>query len=205
MFDTKIGKLRISAIYSHIQNIIHERGIFYVLFMLTKVLLFLPPSYMFAKKFNSRSRFLFQGEVHLYEISWYNMTWRTERVIEVPIFKRLLENYSGSDVLEIGNVMKHYGITGHDVVDKYEREEDIIVRIFWTLKQINVTDSLSAYLLLSTSARMKNAVCPRKPSKRSKRFKVFFAPVVNSVFPYPSDTTKLWIHTVLITWMHSRE
>jgi hypothetical protein len=49
----------------------------------------------------------------------YNLTWLNERAVEVPLARRALEH--GGRILEIGNVLAHYGHTKHEVVDKYEQ------------------------------------------------------------------------------------
>ena len=50
----------------------------------------------------------------------YGRTWVTERAVEVPVAQRLLERHSGERILEVGNVLSHYGPVEHDVVDRYE-------------------------------------------------------------------------------------
>ena len=51
----------------------------------------------------------------------YGLTWVTERAVEVPVAQRLLERHRDERVLEVGNVLSHYGPVAHEVVDKYER------------------------------------------------------------------------------------
>lgn len=51
----------------------------------------------------------------------YNPTWAGERCVEVPIALSLLEGLSRSSVLEVGNVLSHYGHGGHTIIDKYEK------------------------------------------------------------------------------------
>jgi len=49
-----------------------------------------------------------------------------ERTIEVPICWRAVQRFDSSDVLEVGNVLRHYCYAGgdwHTVVDKYEQAE----------------------------------------------------------------------------------
>ena len=145
MFDNKVGPNK-ADIFSHIKNSLNERGLLYVLFMSIKVLGFLPFSYLFAKAFNSRSVFMYQKQYYSYEICWYNMTWRNERVIEIPIIRRMIDNYKKSELLEVGNVLKHYGSSGHDVVDKYEKGDGVInedILDFETDKKYQVAISIS--------------------------------------------------------------
>lgn len=68
-----------------------------------------------------------------YEYFWheYNMTWRNERCVEVPLARSLIEESPGARMLEVGNVLSHYLPADHDIVDKYERapgvrNEDIV-------------------------------------------------------------------------------
>jgi SAM-dependent methyltransferase len=64
--------------------------------------------------------FAFAGADYRYFVHAYNTTWRNERAVELPIVMRALDERPGARVLEIGNVLAHYGRGGHDVVDKYE-------------------------------------------------------------------------------------
>lgn len=51
----------------------------------------------------------------------YNLTWLNERTVELPIIRRVLEQFPAAKLLEIGHVLGHYApALRHDVVDKYE-------------------------------------------------------------------------------------
>ncbi len=61
----------------------------------------------------------------------YNLTWSNERSVEIPIVLHEIERLEPTRMLEIGNVLAHYGRRGHDVIDKYEvapsvRNEDVV-------------------------------------------------------------------------------
>ena len=56
----------------------------------------------------------------------YNMTWANERAVEVPIGRDYLSCADGGRVLEVGNVLSHYGKITHTVLDKFEHGEGII-------------------------------------------------------------------------------
>ena len=47
-------------------------------------------------------------------------------MIEVPIARSYLDQYSGREVLEVGNVLSHYFAVSHDILDKFERGPRII-------------------------------------------------------------------------------
>ena len=50
----------------------------------------------------------------------YNTTIRNERAVELAVAFHWLADRTGSG-LEVGNVLGHYGISGHRVVDLYEQ------------------------------------------------------------------------------------
>lgn len=56
----------------------------------------------------------------------YNMTWASERGVEVPIAREYLGRFQPGETLEIGNVLAHYGPVRHEVLDKFERGPGII-------------------------------------------------------------------------------
>ncbi len=65
-------------------------------------------------------RFTVRGETHDLFHHRYNTTWVNERAVEIPVARRFLEGRAGR-ILEIGNVMGHYGPADWDVVDRFER------------------------------------------------------------------------------------
>jgi hypothetical protein len=65
-------------------------------------------------------RFTFQGEQLPYTLHRYNCTYRNERTVEISIARWFLAAGRTGRMLEVGNVLAHYGVTGHTVVDKYE-------------------------------------------------------------------------------------
>lgn len=70
--------------------------------------------------------FSFDGASYPYFYHRYNTTWRNERVVEVPIAQRAVADAVGRKILEVGNVLAHYGEVRHVVVDKYERAPGVI-------------------------------------------------------------------------------
>jgi len=73
-----------------------------------------------CNKLKGDRTFTFQGREYRYLYHPYNLTWRNERSVEVPIALELLRSHNGQAVLEVGNVLSHYIDTDHDVLDKYE-------------------------------------------------------------------------------------
>ncbi len=69
--------------------------------------------------------FKFQGRTYKYYCNIYNITWKNERAIEIPIVWEIMKNCRGK-VLEVGNVLSHYHHVTHDIVDKYEKGKGVI-------------------------------------------------------------------------------
>jgi hypothetical protein len=81
-----------------------------------------------AISLSKRSRaetFCFDGKEYAYSFDPYNLAWRNERTVEIPIVSALLRE-SGGDVLEVGNVLSHYLDVRHDVVDRYEVAPSVV-------------------------------------------------------------------------------
>jgi SAM-dependent methyltransferase len=68
-----------------------------------------------------RGGFELGGEHYPFARRLYGLTWTTERAVEVPVAQRLVESRREKRILEVGNVLSHYGEVAHEVVDKYER------------------------------------------------------------------------------------
>lgn len=56
----------------------------------------------------------------------YNVTWINERAVEVPMALHMLKGTVPADILEVGNVLQHYGYVGHTVVDRFERASGVV-------------------------------------------------------------------------------
>jgi len=76
--------------------------------------------YLKIKRWANRNFFTFQGREYNYFVHKYNNTWRNERSVEVPIVYRIVQEFRGKNILEVGNVLSHYYPVNHDIVDKYE-------------------------------------------------------------------------------------
>ena len=73
-----------------------------------------------------KSEFTFDDRLISLFYHAYNMTWANERSVEIPIINDYLSHYESKGVLEIGNVLSHYGDVNHTVLDKFERGKGII-------------------------------------------------------------------------------
>jgi len=79
-----------------------------------------------CKRFKGSRTFTFEGREYRYLYHPYNLTWRNERSVEVPIALELLRLYQGQPALEVGNVLSHYVDVDHEVLDKYESAPGVI-------------------------------------------------------------------------------
>ena len=68
----------------------------------------------------ARERFVFLGRELEYTFARYNNTFLNERTVEISIARWFLDPPPTGRMLEVGNVLTHYGIRGHDVLDRYE-------------------------------------------------------------------------------------
>jgi len=96
----------------------------------------LPPAFLkdafknavvgFYRVFRPAKTFVFDSREYRYFYHPYNLAWRNERSVEIPIALDYLRAYDGKAVLEVGNVLSHYVEVEHDVLDKYEDGPGII-------------------------------------------------------------------------------
>jgi SAM-dependent methyltransferase len=115
------------AVLARLRRAVAERGLLYAVRAGTREIVDgVVSSYAFSSAFHSHRTFVFQGKRYRYLIHRYNSTWRTERVVEVPIVWDIVQRSRGRHVLEVGNVLAHYFPVTHDRVDKYERAPGVI-------------------------------------------------------------------------------
>jgi hypothetical protein len=74
----------------------------------------------------AKKQFNFDGKSLQYFYAKYNLTWVTERALEVPIGRHFIQLAGEENTLEVGNVLGHYFPPHHIVLDKFERGEGIV-------------------------------------------------------------------------------
>lgn len=70
--------------------------------------------------------FYFNRKAHNYFYHIYNVTWKNERAVEVPIIWDYVKKMHGKRILEVGNVLSNYFPVSHDIVDKYDMADNVI-------------------------------------------------------------------------------
>jgi hypothetical protein len=122
------------------------------------VWMFLKPYYKIV-----RPTFQFKGENYSYFWAGYNMTWRGERCVEIPIARRVLLENKGKKILEIGNVLGHYFPVQYDVVDKYEKAPGVMNEDILQFKPRG--EAYDLILSISTMEHVGWDETPREPEK----------------------------------------
>lgn len=138
----------------------------------------------------SSARLSYNGLELQYVRAMYNRTWANERCAELAIVEAQLEaaERAGKDrVLEVGNVLAHYGVRGHVVVDKYEPMEGVR-----NIDVVEIPDSERYDLIVSIST-MEHVGWdeePRQPEKFSEAYEKLYsllAPGGSLVVTVPVD------------------
>ncbi len=153
--ETKIYFLKI-------KNLIEKRGFTFVIRLLIGVIF----GYYFYKIFRSSRTFIFQNNSYKYFYHPYNVTWMSERAVEIPIIWRTVENHQGEQILEVGNVLSHYYDINHCVLDKHERGRGVInqdVVDFKPRRKYNLIVSISTLEHVGWDENIKNK--ERDPQK----------------------------------------
>lgn len=130
----------------------------------------------------------------------YHYTWLNERAVEVPIFRELLRGHSPARVLEVGNVLAHYGRVAHLVVDRYERAPGVVNEDVVTFEPDRDFDLI---LSISTLEHVGVDEEPRDPDKAGRavgHLRGLLSPTGRLVFSIPAGA-----HSRLERALASRE
>ncbi len=80
----------------------------------------------YYKLFKSSRTFMAGGHAYKYFYHIYNRTWKNERAVEVSFVLDAIKRYQRKNILEVGNVISNYYDFRHDILDKYEKADDVI-------------------------------------------------------------------------------
>ena len=94
--------------------------------LVKKAIKFLKAEYYIL--FQPQKTFVFDGVEYKYFYHKYNYTPLNERCVEIPIVMRKLDEYldAKKQVFEIGNVMQNYHKREWEILDKFEKEDNVI-------------------------------------------------------------------------------
>ena len=119
-------------------------------------------AYPLIRARRQRERFEFDGHPLPYAFARYNNSFLNERIVEIAIAEHFLAEGGAGRLLEVGNVLSHYGHTGHTVVDKYESVPGVL--------NVDVVDFVperpfDAVVAISTVEHVGWDEQPREPEK----------------------------------------
>jgi hypothetical protein len=112
-------------------------------------------------------RFGFRGESLPYTLHRYNNSYRNERTVEISIARWFLSRADNGRMLEIGNVLAHYGVTGQTVLDKYETVPGVLNEDVVSYTPERPFDTV---LAISTLEHVGWDESPREPEKVFRAF-----------------------------------
>lgn len=146
------------------KNEIVQKGIGYVIHArIQKIIDYLV--FRYFEMFLSHRRFRFQKKNYSYFYHRYNVTWKNERSVEIPLIYSIVKHYSGEKILEVGNVLSHYFDIHHDVLDKYENDKNSIN------EDVTSFTSKKKYDLIVSISTLEHVGWDEKPRERMKFLK----------------------------------
>lgn len=116
-------------------------------------------------KLNKNRKFIFNNNEYNYYYTSKEGYWqyRTERVIEIPIFYGMIKSFSGKKILEVGNTLAHYYPISHTVVDKYEPGDGVINKDI-----VGFNDGKKYDLIINISTLEHVGFSPQEPDQPEK-------------------------------------
>lgn len=78
---------------------------------------------------NKKRYFYFKKRKFYYSREKYNLSWRNERAVEIPIFQQLVRENIKANILEVGCVLKWYKSSPKSnwiIIDKFEKFDNTI-------------------------------------------------------------------------------
>jgi len=112
-----------------------------------------------------RGSFTWAGRSHRLFRHPYHYTWMNERAVEVPIFRALLAGHDPVRVLEVGNVLSHYGPVSHTIVDRYEHAAGVVNQ---DVTEFRPRGELDLIVSISTLEHVGWDEDPRDPDKAAR-------------------------------------
>lgn len=124
-------------------------------------------SYPLTARKRGQRTFSVGARTYHYATDHYNRAWRNERAVELALGRSFLESNKGRRLLEVGNVLAHYGAVSHDVLDKYEDAPNVINA---DIVEFTPTEPYDAILSISTLEHVGWDERPREPDKTLRAY-----------------------------------
>jgi len=124
-------------------------------------------TYPFAARKRGQRTFTVGTRPYHYATDHYNRAWRNERAVELALGRGFLDEHKGERLLEVGNVLAHYGGASHDVLDKYENAPNVINE---DIVDFSPSPPYDAILSISTLEHVGWDERPREPDKTLRAY-----------------------------------
>jgi len=142
-------------------------------------------SYVTRAPAHRRRTFTFAGQAYRYHAAIYNRTWTNERTVELPIVIRAIAERPGARVLEVGNVLAHYGVSGHTVVDKYETAPGVLNRDILDVEDAAGFDLVVSISTLEHTGFEEEVDEPEKPARVAAHLGRLLRPGGRAIVTFP--------------------
>jgi hypothetical protein len=123
-----------------------------------------------------RDRFTLGGRPYPYLFHPYKHSWLTERAVEVPVARGVVEDHAAGRILEVGNVLGHYWAHSHLVVDKYEHAPGVLNRDVLDLDDLGQFDLIVAISTLEHVGQDEPERVPEKAAPAAMALRSLLAP-----------------------------
>jgi SAM-dependent methyltransferase len=142
-------------------------------------------SYATRAPAHRRRSFTFAGQTYRYHAAVYNRTWTNERTVELPIVIRAIAERPDARVLEVGNVLAHYGVSGHMVIDKYETASVVLNQDILDFEDGNGFDLVVSISTLEHTGFEEEVDEPEKPSRVAAHLGRLLRPGGRAIVTFP--------------------
>jgi len=119
-------------------------------------------TWQYYKRFPPQQTFTLRNKTYCYFYNLYNITWKNERAVEIPVVWDAVQSNANRRILEVGNVLSWYFPIQHDVLDKYEITEGVINEDIVDFKP---PENYDLIVSISTVEHIGWDETPREPAK----------------------------------------
>jgi hypothetical protein len=129
-------------------------------------------SYPFLARKRGERTFSVGDRVYRYAADHYNRAWRNERAVELALGRSFVAENENRRLLEVGNVLSHYGDSSHEVLDKYEKSPGVLNE---DIVDFSPAEPYDAILSISTLEHVGWDERPREPDKTLRAYRALRA------------------------------
>ncbi len=124
-------------------------------------------SYPFLARKRGERTFTIGDRTYHYATDHYNRAWRNERAVELALGRAFVIENKDCRLLEVGNVLAHYGAGTHEILDKYEHSPSVLNQ---DIVDFTPSEPYDAILSISTLEHVGWDELPREPDKTLRAY-----------------------------------